>query len=75
MSMLFASNAFSAVAPSVMICIWTVFSLTEPARRHFAFFTSVSDASCFHEASLNGPLPMKFAASVNLLPNLATIGW
>src|SRR5215210_2163806 len=73
-SMFLASNAFSAVGPSVMICISTRFSLTLFALRHFVFFVMTSDASCFHEASLNGPLPMKLPASVNLLPYLSTIG-
>ena len=72
--MLPASNAFSAVAPSAMICIWIWFSFTVLARRHLGFLTRSSDASCFHDASLNGPLPTKFAASVNLLPNLSTVG-
>src|SRR6266536_1261956 len=57
-----------------MIDISTRFSFTVFASRHFGFLTSVTEASCFHEASLNGPLPMKLAASVNLLPNLSTIG-
>ena len=38
------------------------------------FLTRISDASCFQDASLNGPLPTKFAASVNLLPYLSTAG-
>src|SRR6266536_2668429 len=57
-----------------MICICTVFSFTVFARRHLVFLTRTSEASCFHEVSLNGPLPMKFPASVNLAPYLSTIG-
>ena len=72
--MLLASNAFSAVAPSAMIGIWIWFSFTVLARRHLVFLTRSSDASCFHDASLNGPLPTKFPASVNLLPYLSTAG-
>ena len=72
--MLLASNAFAAVAPSAMIGIWIWLSFTVLARRHLVFLTRSSDASCFQDASLNGPLPTKFAASVNLLPNLSTAG-
>src|SRR6266545_6738836 len=68
------SDGGTPVVPSVMICISMRFSFTLFALRHFVFLTSVSEASCFHEASLNGPLPTKFPASVNLLPYWSRAG-
>jgi hypothetical protein len=71
-SMLPALNAFSIVAPSVMIGSSIRSSLTWLALRHFVFFTSVIDASCFHEASLKAPSVTMFCGSVHLLPYFVT---
>ena len=63
-----AWKAFVAVAPSTMIGSSTRVSLTDLALRHFVFFTSVTDASCRHEDSLNGPLVTMLPGSVQFLP-------
>ena len=55
MSMFPALKAFSLVVASTMIGMSIFVSLTFLARRHLVFLTSVSEASCFHDASLNGP--------------------
>jgi len=47
-------------------------SFTLLAPRHFVFLTRVSDASCFHEASLNGPSVTMFPGSVHLFPYFST---
>jgi hypothetical protein len=54
-SMFPALKAFSAVVPSTMIGLSTLVSFTVLARRHLVFLTIVSEASCFHDVSLNGP--------------------
>src|SRR5215211_3017676 len=72
-SMFPALKAFSAVVPSTMIDMLMRFSLTDFALRHFVFFTSVIDASCFHEASLNGPSVTMLPGSVHLLPYFVTV--
>src|SRR5919201_382421 len=55
-----------------MIVKVILFSLTWRAPRHFLFFTSVSDASCLHDCSLNAPSVTMFFASVHLLPYFVT---
>jgi hypothetical protein len=55
-----------------MIGISILVSLTDFALRHFVFFTSVTDASCFHAASLNGPFVTMFPGSVHFFPYFVT---
>src|SRR3954447_1010156 len=69
-SLWLAWNAFRAVVASVMIVKTTLFSLMCLAPRHLPFLTSVSEASCFQDASLNGPSVTMFFASVQWLPSL-----
>src|SRR6266496_3316510 len=71
-SMLPAFQAFNAVAASVMIGKVIVLSLMLAAPRNLVFLTRVSEASCFQDASLNGPSVTMLLASVHLLPNLST---
>src|SRR4030095_1617637 len=71
-SMRLALKAFRAVLASVMIVSTILFSLTCLAPRHFLFLTSVSEASCFQDDSLNGPSVTMFFASVQWLPYLVT---
>src|SRR5919202_4184991 len=67
-----ASNAFTAVAPSVMITSFTCDSLTLFAPHHFLFLTSVRSASWFHDVSLNAPSVTMFFGSVQWLPYFVT---
>src|SRR3954454_21468195 len=67
-----AWNEFRAGLASVMIVRITFCSLTCLAPRHFVFLTSVSEASCFQDASLNAPSVTMFFASVQWLPYLVT---
>src|SRR2546429_1573649 len=71
-SMFPALKAFSAVVPSTMIGISILVILTFFAPRHLVFLTSVSEASCFHDASLNGPSVTMWPGSVHLLPHFVT---
>src|SRR5438046_9297671 len=71
-SMFPALKAFSAVVPSTMIGISILVSLTLLVPRHLVFLTSVSEASCFHDASLNGPSVTMWPGSVHLLPPFVT---
>src|SRR6266542_4436373 len=73
MSTFLASNAFSAVVPSGMICCSTRSSLTLFASRNFAFLVSVRDASCFHADSANGPSVTMFPGSVHFSPYFSTV--
>ena len=67
-----ALKAFSAVVPSTMIGISSFDSLTHFAPRQVLFLTSVIDASCFHELSLNGPFVTILPGSVHFLPYFVT---
>src|SRR3954453_12261234 len=62
----------SAVAPSGMIGRLTLSSLTRDASNQSVFLVSVSDASCFHAVSLNGPSVTMCAGSVHLSPHFST---
>src|SRR4051794_20472178 len=58
-----------------MIRIWIVSSLTLSASTKSGFFFSVTDASCFHDASVNGPSVTMCDGSVHFSPNVSTAFW
>src|SRR3954447_23851472 len=65
-------NDCSAVAPSGMIGNVTLSSFTREASNQSVFFASVSEASCFHCVSLNGPSVTMWLGSVHLSPHFST---
>ena len=68
-----ASNACTAVMPSVIMRPLTRVSLTLSASRHSGHLTMSMLALCSQRSSLKGPLVTMFAASVHLSPNFSTV--
>ncbi len=70
-----ASNACTAVVPSVIMRPFTRFSATSSALRHSSHLTRSSAELCSQFAIWNGPFVTMFAASVQRSPNCSIVGW